>query len=150
MKLIKWLSVADRYTKIYLDNMLAPLGINSSQHMYLLRICDNPGISQDSLINCFYIHPSNIVRTISTLEKNGFLTREPCENDKRTWRLYPTKKAFDIVQTIRDACNEVESVLTKGMSQSEIEELDNTLSNVGKNIAQKLNVYRMEDEFDER
>lgn len=30
MKLIKWLSVADRYTKIYLDNMLAPLGINSS------------------------------------------------------------------------------------------------------------------------
>ena len=43
----------------------------------------------------------------------------------------------------------MESVLTKGMSQSEIEELDNTLSNVGKNIAQKLNVYRMEDEFDE-
>ncbi len=149
MKLIKWLSVADRYTKIYLDNMLAPLGINSSQHMYLLRICDNPGISQDSLINCFYIHPSNIVRTISTLEKNGFLTRETCENDKRTWRLYPTQKACDIVQTIRDACNEVESVLTKGMSQSEIEELDNTLSNLGKNIAQKLNVYRMEDEFDE-
>ena len=72
MKLIKWLSVADRYTKIYLDNMLAPLGINSSQHMYLLRICDNPGISQDSLINCFYIHPSNIVRTIQPWRKTAF------------------------------------------------------------------------------
>lgn len=48
MKLLKWLSVADRFTKIYLDNQLAPLGINSSQHMYLLKVCNQPGILQDS------------------------------------------------------------------------------------------------------
>ena len=38
MKLLKWLSVADRFAKSYLDDQLAPLGINSSQHMYLLKI----------------------------------------------------------------------------------------------------------------
>ena len=41
MKLLKWLSVADRFTKAYLDQRLEPLGINSSQHMYLLKICGN-------------------------------------------------------------------------------------------------------------
>lgn len=42
MKLLKWISVADRFTKVYLDNQFAPLGINSSQHMYLLKICEIP------------------------------------------------------------------------------------------------------------
>ena len=34
MKILKWLSVADRFYKIYLDKQLAPFGINSSQHMF--------------------------------------------------------------------------------------------------------------------
>ena len=76
MKLLKWLSVADRFTKAYLDQRLEPLGINSSQHMYLLKICGNPGISQDSLLETFYVHPSNIVRTVAALERKGFLTRK--------------------------------------------------------------------------
>lgn len=33
MKILKWLSVADRFYKIYLDEQLAPFGINSSQHI---------------------------------------------------------------------------------------------------------------------
>ena len=77
MKSLKWLSVADRFTKSYMDERLAHLGINSSQHMYLLKICENPGILQDSLLESFYVHPSNVVRTVLALEKKGFLTRTP-------------------------------------------------------------------------
>ena len=78
MKLLKWISVADRLTKSYLDNQFAALGINSSQHMYLLKICRNPGILQDSLIQSFYIHPSNIIRMISSLENRFFLKMISC------------------------------------------------------------------------
>ena len=31
METIKWLSIADRHTKMYLDKKLEPLGLNSSQ-----------------------------------------------------------------------------------------------------------------------
>ena len=96
MKLLKWLSVADRFSKAYLDQLLAPLGINSSQHIYLLKVCDHPGISQDALLDIVYVHPSNMVRMVASLEKKGFLTREPCSQDKRTWQLYPTQRALDI------------------------------------------------------
>ena len=48
MKLIKWLSVSDRYAKAYLDEKLAPLGLTSSQHMYVLKICRTPGLTQGS------------------------------------------------------------------------------------------------------
>ena len=149
MKLLKWLSVADRFTKIYLDNQLATLGINSSQHLYLLKVCNQPGILQDSFLNSFYVHPSNIVRMIAALEKKGFLTRVPCENDKRTWRLYPTQKALDIADRIYAACNETEAILTAELSGEEQSIFERLLLQVGKQITNELNIERMEDEFDE-
>lgn len=149
MKLLKWLSIADRYTKIYLDSLLAPLGINSSQHMYLLKICKYPGISQDSLLNSFYVHPSNIVRMVRALEKKGFLTKEPCENDKRTWKLYPTPKAFQIIDQINQACTNTENLITATLSEEEKELFTQMLIKVGKQITKETTVKRTEDEYDE-
>lgn len=149
MKLLKWLSVADRFTKIYLDNQLAPLGINSSQHMYLLKVCHEPGIMQDSFLNSFYVHPSNIVRMVTALEKKGFLTRVPCKDDKRTWRLYPTEKALEIEERINAACEQTEAVLIVTLSEEEQNLSGKILSQMGKQITKELQVERLEDEFDE-
>ncbi len=148
MKLLKWISVADRLTKSYLDNQFAALGINSSQHMYLLKICRNPGILQDSLIQSFYIHPSNIIRMISSLEKNGFLTKEPYDKDKRTCLLYPTQKALDIVHQVQKICDDAEALLMDGLSDEEKIILNTSLIHVGKNIARKIGMERIKDEFD--
>lgn len=149
MKLLKWLSVADRFTKSYLDDRFAPLGINSSQHMYLLKICDQPGILQDSFLNSFYVHPSNIVRTIAVLEKNGFLIKQSYVKDKRTWQLFPTQKALDIAGQIRSICEEAERILTAELSDSERAEFGRLLLCVGKQITQERKVERIGDEFDE-
>lgn len=93
MEFLKWLSITDRYTKIHLDRELAPLGLNSSQHMYIQKICMEPGITQDRFLTLFYIHPSNITRSIASLEKAGFIRKEPHKKDKRTCCLFPTEKA---------------------------------------------------------
>lgn len=149
MKLLKWLSVADRFTKSYLDDRFAPLGINSSQHMYLLKICDQPGILQESFLNSFYVHPSNIVRMIAVLEKNGFLIKQSYVKDKRTWQLFPTQKALDIAGQIRSICEEAERILTAELSDSERAEFGRLLLCVGKQITQERKVERIGDEFDE-
>lgn len=150
MKLLKWLSVADRFAKAYLDERLAPLGINSSQHIYLLKVCDHPGISQDSLLDSVYIHPSNMVRMVASLEKKGFLTRTPCEQDKRTWQLYPTQRALDISRQIRAACAETERALMDGLSPETQAEFQAVLAGVGRRMAEAQGVVRKGDEFDER
>lgn len=95
MEFLKWLSITDRYTKMHLDRELAPLGLNSSQHMYITKICSEPGITQDRFVTLFYIHPSNITRSIAYLEKTGFIKKEPLKTDKRTCCLYPTDKAIE-------------------------------------------------------
>lgn len=148
MKLLKWLSVADRFAKAYLDERLAPLGINSSQHMYLLKVCDHPGISQDLLLDSVYVHPSNVVRMVASLEKKGLLTRTPCEQDKRTWKLYPTERALSIAGQVRVACRETEAALMEGLPAEMREDFQSTLFQMGRAMARKLGVERAGDEFD--
>lgn len=149
MQVLKWLSVADRFAKSYLDERLAPLGINSSQHIYLLKVCDHPGISQDSLLDSVYVHPSNVVRMVAALEKKGFLTRTPCQQDRRTWQLYPTQKALDIYGAIRAACEETEAILLRGLTAQSQADLLAVLSRMGREMARLQGIVRMEDEFDE-
>ena len=149
MKLLKWLSVADRFYKIYLDKQFAHFGINSSQHMILLKICDSPGIVQDSLMDMFYIHPSNIVRTIAALEKQGMITRSPNDQDKRTWKLYPTDHALSIVEEIRAVCKKTETLLLQGISGEEKDLLIDLLMRAGKNITTELHIEKKEGEFDD-
>lgn len=149
MKILKWLSVADRFYKIYLDKQLAPFGINSSQYMFLIKICDSPGVLQDSLINMFYVHPSNIVRTIAALEKQGMITRSPNDQDKRTWQLYPTERALSIFEKIRTICENTEALLLQGLSEAEKSLFIDLLMKAGKNITTELHIERKEAEFND-
>lgn len=149
MKVLKWLSVADRFYKIYMDKQLAPFGINSSQHMILMKICNSPGILQDSLMDMFYIHPSNIVRTIAALEKQGLLTRSPNDQDKRTWNLYPTQQALSVTEEIRQVCGKTETILLQGFSEAEKNLFIQLLMRAGKNITAELHIERKGEEFDE-
>lgn len=148
MKALKWLSVSDRFAKTYLDSLLAPLGINSSQHMYLLKVCRQPGILQDSLLDTFYVHPSNIVRTVCALEKKGFLTREPYDKDKRTWRLYPTHRALAIAEQVETACRQAEDALMQGLDDQERQLFAELLRKTGGQLAAQMGVERKGDEFD--
>lgn len=91
--MVKWLSIGDRYTKMYLDKQLAGIGLNSSQYMYIIEICQNPGITQDQFISLFYLNPSNITRALIRLEQEGFIEKRSNPMDKRTCRLYPTERA---------------------------------------------------------
>lgn len=121
MEFFKWLSITDRYTKMYLDRQLAPLGLNSSQHMYITKICAVPGISQDQFISLFYIHPSNITRSLAYLEKTGFLKKEPHFKDKRTYCLYPTEKAIEANKHIQNILSGWHETLLQDFSAEEQE-----------------------------
>ena len=140
MKLLKWLSIADRFYKIYLDKQLAPFGINSSQYMFLLKVCNSPGILQDSLLDMFYVHPSNIVRTIAALDKQGLITRSI------TRKLYPTSRAQSMIEEIRAACEKTEAVLLQGFSETEKDLFADLLQRAGKNITAELHIRRKEEE----
>lgn len=133
MSILKWFSITDRHIKKYLDLHLAPYGINSSQHLYILKICDQPGITQERLIEDYYIHPSNVTRALNTLEEKGYVRRESCEEDKRKWKLYPMDKAWDLQKEIIRVKKEAEAELLKGFTAQEQKDFSELLKKAGKN-----------------
>lgn len=126
----RWLSVADRHTKMHLDRHLVKLGLNSSQHMYIIRVCQNPGMTQDQFLASFNIHPSNITRALAALEKEGFLRRESNEADRRTWRVYPTERAWQAYPQILSLCEQWQQALLGEMTQQEGAQFEEQLRRV--------------------
>lgn len=118
-ELLKWISITSRYCSKYLDKKLAGLNINSSQHIYILKICETPGITQDQLFQNFYVNPSNITRALAHLEECGFLTRTPSQKDKRTWHLYPTDKARHVYTKILDITQQCGEDLLASFTEEE-------------------------------
>ncbi len=139
MEFIRWCSILDRQNKRYLDKKLAPFGLNSSQHMYLIRVCREPGITQ-------YIHPSNITRALAALEQGGFLRKELHPQDRRTCRLYPTERGREVYQQILDICDSWEAMVMEGLPQEERERLEKLLQRLGRRAVALLEQQEKERE----
>ena len=146
MPMIKWLSVTDRFTKMYLDRQFIPLGINSSQHMYILKICQSPGITQDQFISSFHLNPSNITRSILTLEKKGFLIRKTNPTDKRTCMLYPTSKAEAICRPIQKIIEQWENQILQNFCDEEQQIFLSMLRQIGETSMQLYNEQSLQEE----
>ena len=149
MKLLKWLSVTDRFTKSIWINSLPPLESTTANYMFLIKICRSPGILQDSLIDMFYVHPSNIVRTVAALEKQGMIMRSPNDKDKRTCKLYPTERALSVIDEIQTVCEKTEALLLQGFRESDKNLFIDLLIQAGENITAELRIERKGDEFND-
>ncbi len=122
-ELYKWISISDRFSKIYLNKKFSELGINCSQHMFVKHICNNEGIAQDKLVDLVYINKSNVTRALSQLEENGFIEKKINEQDKRTALLYPTEKAKQIYPEILRIENGWISIMTRDLSDEKKQNL---------------------------
>ena len=147
MKLLKWLSVTDRFYKIYLDNSL-PLGINNSQYMFLIKSVVRLAFYR--ILNGYvYVHPSNIVRTVAALEKQGMIMRSPNDKDKRTCKLYPTERALSVIDEVQTVCEKTEALLLQGFRESDKNLFIDLLIQAGENITAELRIERKGDEFND-
>lgn len=133
--MFKWLAVAGRLGNQYVDQQLVRYNLNSGCSAYILHICRDPGLTQDSLRLRVHVNPSNITRALNHLEKHGYITREVLPQDKRTSRLYPTKLALEVCSEVKRVVNEWITILTNGMSERDITTFHSLLTQVGNNAA---------------
>jgi DNA-binding MarR family transcriptional regulator len=119
------LNTTSRIAGIYRASRLEQAGLTGAQYAYILRICREPGITQEALSRALCIHKSNVARQVEKLEQNGFLTRCQDEADRRVWRVYPTARAEEIRPLVRETVRTWNAYLTADFTE---EELDTLLS----------------------
>ncbi|MDA1477761.1 MarR family winged helix-turn-helix transcriptional regulator [Bacillus changyiensis] len=108
--------------------------LTKGQYLYLVRICENPGIIQEKLAEMIKVDRTTAARAIKKLEMKGFIERKDDEQNKKIKKLFPTqtgKKVFPFIKRENDYSN---SVALKGFSEREAETMFNLLQRVRKNI----------------
>ncbi len=91
-----------RLRRRVVDRALKPLGVTRSQWWVLAFLSRSDGMSQVALADELDLGKVALGQLIDRLEKTGFISRRPDEEDRRVKRVYLTKRSHALIAQIRD------------------------------------------------
>ena len=108
--------------------------LTKGQYLYVVRICENPGIIQEQLIDLIKVDRSSATRALQKLEGNGFIEKQDDPGNKKTKKLFPTAKGKAVYPFIIEENAYSELVALKGFSETETAAAFELLQRMRKNI----------------
>ncbi|MDV2684361.1 MarR family transcriptional regulator [Alkalihalophilus lindianensis] len=108
--------------------------LTKGQYLYLVRICENPGIIQEKLAEMIKVDRTTAARAIKKLEINGFIEKKEDSHNKKIKKLFPTEKGKNVFPFIKRENDYSNIVALEGFSEREAETLFHLLQRVRSNI----------------
>jgi len=103
-------------------------GVTPVQFGVLQTLCDAPGLDQASIASRAGIDPATFASLIDRLEGKGYLTREPCAEDRRKKRLTLTAAGRETVDAMRAGVLATQQRLLEPLAAEERDEFVRLLS----------------------
>ena len=98
--LIGWIHNISKNQLKYLNSKLTDLNLGH-EIRYVMMVYDNPGCSQDDLVNIYGESKANVAKALRKLEDEGFIEREVNPDNRRKYMLRATSKAEELVPKVR-------------------------------------------------
>lgn len=130
----------------YRSGLLTEEGLNGRQQRYILKICENPGVSQDQLADWIAVDKSNVARQLFLLEQAGFITRTTDAQDRRHLLIHPTEKALAVYPKARKIVDDWNQRLLDGVSEAEQAQLHSLMERIALRAAQLADAPKQPDE----
>jgi len=111
-----------------------PYGLSKNQYIYLVRICENPGIIQEEIVYMVKVDRSTASRAIDKLEQGGLIRKEQESDNRKNKALYPTEKGKEMYAFLRKEDDYSNAAAVKGLSAEEEETLLRLLQKVRANV----------------
>lgn len=108
--------------------------LTKGQYLYLVRICENPGIILEKLAEMIKVDRTTASRAVKKLDMNGFIEKKGDQHNKKIKRLYPTEKGQSVYPFIIRENDHSNKVALDGFSEEEAERALQLLQKVRKNI----------------
>jgi DNA-binding MarR family transcriptional regulator len=108
--------------------------LTKGQYLYLVRICENPGMIQEKLAEMIKVDRTSAARAIKKLEINGFIEKKEDKHNKKIKKLFPTEKGKSIYPFIKRENDYSNTVALEGLSEREAETISDLLQRVRKNV----------------
>ncbi len=109
------------HNRIFEKKVVTALGLHRSQHMLLMCLSEDNGVSQKALASKLKISPAAVAVTLNKLEKSGFIVRNESLNDGRQNSIVLTEKAKKVIAKTHAIFTEIDSVMVSGLTETELE-----------------------------
>lgn len=93
--------------------------LQKGQHIFVVRICENPGLNLMELTQMLNVDKSTTTKAIQKLEKAGYVIKTHLENNKKSIALYPTDKAKQVYECIIKEENVRADLCFEGFTEEE-------------------------------
>ncbi|MBU7592759.1 MarR family winged helix-turn-helix transcriptional regulator [Metabacillus halosaccharovorans] len=108
--------------------------LTKGQYLYLVRICESPGIIQEKLAEIIKVDRTTAARAIKKLELNGFIEKKNDEYNQKIKKLFPTEKGKNVYPFIKRENEHSNNVALEGFTDIEVETIYHLLHRVRKNV----------------
>lgn len=115
----KAVSILYRKSHIWLNNGCEKYSLTAAQAVIILIVCDFDVLTQDEITKRLALDKSVIAKTVTKLEKLGFLIRTTNTKDKRTYDIRPTEKARHVYPFVQKQVDDSFHRMTQKMTDSE-------------------------------
>lgn len=119
-----------------LNRQVQKLGLTEAQWKALIHISRHEGINQIGLAELLEVQPISVARLIDRMQSAGWVERRPDPKDRRAVRLYLTEKANPILDDMWALAVEVRAEATRGISDTEKDQLLNILLRMRANLTE--------------
>lgn len=110
------------------------INLQKGQFIFLIRVCENPGINQRDLSKLLKVDKTTTAKAIQKLINVDYIERKEDPSDKRMWRLYPLPKALEAYDYITEEENRVNKDYYNNFDKEEKNSLHKLLKKLNKNI----------------
>jgi len=111
-------------------------------YLYLVRICEQPGIIQEKVAEQIKVDRTTAARAIQKLEQNELIEKRLEPSNRKNKYLYPTAKGLEIYPQILKEHKHSETVALYELSEHEAELLEKLLVRVRHNIEKDWEVVK--------
>lgn len=117
-----------------LQSELLKMGITIRQWEVLACLACEESFSQAEMAEYLGIEPPTLAGVLRRMERDGWLERHSCCDDRRRNRITPTSKAEAVWKQCVEACHRIRQQATDGLSDEQIESLKSTCQQIRMNL----------------
>ena len=103
---------------------------------YIMDHCPAGPVFQRDVEQAFSLSRSTATGILQQLEEKGLLRRESVPSDARLKNLVPTPRAAELDAEVRACLRQSEAVLTRGLSDGQVQLFKETLATMAANLEQ--------------
>ena len=122
-KIIRTIGAITRTIQIDSNNHFKEFGLNNNLYIYIVRICEQPGMFLGELADNVQIDRTTAFRNIKKLVKLGYFKLKKDSVNQKIKRVYPTEKAMDIYPQLHEYEQQQSDFLLSNLSTEEIAQL---------------------------